>query len=436
MTFSSTLNAGTEAELSTAKCRVEPHARILIFNDTPRNGGPGKVLLHFLRYTNRDQLSCSIHLMRPDVLSALYCAEDVAKQLSFDANLIENPIQPLSRPMERRDFEAPFWLKGIRATVNVPRAIAGVVALGRRMHRGRYDLLYCNGLYAVLVGGLLARLGGVSVLWHLHDTSLPNALDGLFRWMARSDRVRLIICVSRASAQMVSVASDKTIIALNPVDLEEFDASQTVPALRKELHWPKDAIIFGSHGRVVARKGYITMIRAARLALDEASPELAAKMRFVVVGDTPADHPGDHLGDCKALVKNLGMTQQFAFVGYRPDVRPYVADYNICVVPSVFAEPFGLTVVESFAFGVPVIASAVGGIPEIVTTGKTGLLVPARDAKALAGAMLTYASNPRLRRRHGEAARDYVTQHHDARAYSALIQKNVLDACSKGGGAP
>jgi glycosyltransferase involved in cell wall biosynthesis len=432
MTLSNILNAHTVEELSTSKCRVILRARVLIFNDTPRNGGPGKVLLHFLRYTNRNLISCSIHLMRPDVLSDLYRAEDVAEALSFDAKLIENPIQPLSRPMEKRDFDAAFWLKAVRAAVNLPRAIAGVMALGWRVRRGRYDLLYCNGLYAVLVGGLLARVGGIPVLWHLHDTSLPSVFDRLFRWLARSDQVRLIVCVSQASARMVSFAAYKTVIALNPVDLEEFDASKTIPALRQELGWPKDAIVFGSHGRVVARKGYMTMVRAARLALDNASADLAAKMRFVVVGDTPADHPGDHLGDCKALVQSLGMTEQFIFLGYRPDVRPYVADYDICIVPSIFAEPFGLTVVESFAFGVPVIASAVGGIPEIVTAGQTGLLVPANNPNALADAMLTYASDPKLRRQQGDAGRNYVTQHHDARAYSALIQHHVMRACARG----
>lgn len=415
--------------------RASRPARVLIFNDTPRNGGPGKVLLHFLRYTNKADLVCSVHLMRPDVLSVLYASEAVAEQISYDANLVENPIQPLTRPMERHDFDAPFWLKAIRGAVNIPRAIAGVVALGWRVRRNHYDLLYCNGLYAVLVGGLLARLGGIAVLWHLHDTSLPRALDPLFRWMARSDRVQLIVCVSQASARMVSFAADKTVIALNPVDLVEFDAAKTVPVLRDELSWPQDAIIFGSHGRVVARKGYMTMIHAARLALDQAPPELAKKMRFVVVGDTPADHPGDHMSDCKALVKTLGMTGQFAFIGYRPDVRPYVCAYDICIVPSIFAEPFGLTVVEAFAYGVPVIASAVGGIPEIVTAGVTGVLVPAQDPQALAEAMLTYASDPALRQQHGKAGQDYVTHYHDARAYSALMQHHVLNACAKAGAA-
>ncbi len=413
----------------TIKCASDRRARVLIFNDTPRNGGPGKVLQLFLRYVDPQQIFRSVLLMRPDVMSALYSAEDIVDELLFDSNLVENPIQPLRRPMERRDFAAPLWLKALRVTVNIPRTFLGLGALASRMRTGRYDLLYCNGLYAVLVGGLLARLVGVPVLWHLHDTSLPGILNGPFRWMTRSDDVRAIICVSNASAQMVGFASEKATVVLNPVDLDEFDRRLTKPVLRQEMNWRDDAIIFGSHGRVVARKGYKTMIQAARIAIDKAEPELAARMRFVVVGDTPADHPGDHLAECRFLVDQLDLGQHFAFIGYRMDVCPYIADYNVCVVPSIFAEPFGLTVIEGFAFGIPVIASAVGGIPEIVRASETGLLVPPDDAEALASAMLTYACGKNLREQHGTAARQYVTEHHDARRYSKEIEQHVIAAC-------
>ena len=195
------------------------------------------------------------------------------------------------------------------------------------------------------------------------------------------------------------------------------------------MGWGDDAIIFGSHGRVLARKGYMTMIRAARIALDNAPADLAHRMHFAVIGDMPADHPRDHLAECRALVEALSMGRQFAFLGYRKDVRPYIADYDVCVVPSSFAEPFGLAVTEGFAFRVPVIASAVGGIPEIVRAGETGMLVPPDDPDALAAAMLVYAQNKGLRQRHGEAGRAYVERCHDARDYAARIQRHVFAAC-------
>lgn len=424
-----TLSLSKRTDLSANMSASRSHSRVLIFNDTPRNGGPGKVLLHFLRYADKRRLSFDIHLMRPDVLSKIYEDEAVAENISFDVNLIENPIQPLRRPMERREFDAPIWLKAMRALINVPRIFLGVGALALRMRRGKYNLLYCNGLYAVLIGGLLARFAGVPVLWHLHDTSLPEILSGPFRWMARSSNVRSIICVSKASAQMVDFAADKTTVVLNPVDLDEFGGGRTIPALRQEMGWDHDDIIFGSHGRVVARKGYQIMVRAARIIIDEAPAHIASKLRFVVVGDTPEDHAGDHLAECRVLVDSLGLAKQFAFVGYRSDVGPYIADYDVCVVPSIFAEPFGLTVVEGFAFSLPVIASAVGGIPEIVRDGKTGLLVPPDNPDALAAAMLIYARNGELRRQHGSAARLYVVSHHDARRYSKEIENLVIAAC-------
>ena len=425
-----TISLSKRTDLTANLSASRYHSRVLIFNDTPRNGGPGKVLLHFLRYADKRRLSFDIHLMRPDVLSNIYEDEAVADNISFDANLIENPIQPLGRPMERKDFDAPIWLKTIRALINVPRIFLGVGALAWRMRKGKYDLLYCNGLYAVLIGGLLAKLAGVPVLWHLHDTSLPEILSRPFRWMARSSNVRSIICVSKASALMVDFVADKTTVVLNPVDVDEFGGSMTIPVLRGEMGWSDDDIIFGSHGRVVARKGYEVMVRAARIIIDDAPAHIASKLRFVVVGDTPEDHPGDHLAECRALVDSLGLAKQFAFVGYRTDVCPYIADYDVCVMPSIFAEPFGLTVVEGFAFSLPVIASDVGGIPEIVRAGETGLLVPPDNPDALAAAMLIYARNDELRRQHGAAARLYVVDRHNARRYSKAIKHHVIAACN------
>ena len=403
--------------------------RVLIFNDTPRNGGPGKVLLQFLRYADKSRLSVAIHLMRADVLSDIYTEEAVAQHISFDSNLVENPIQPLRRPMARRDFQAPLWLKLFRMFVNVPRIFVGIGALAARMRKGKYDLLYCNGLYAVLIGGVLARFVGIPVLWHLHDTGLPKVLHGIFRWMAYSKNVRWIVCVSNASAQMVPFVANKTSIVLNPVDLSEFSEAGLSPALRREQDWKDTDIIFGSHGRVVSRKGYQVMIRAARLLIDQLSSDIAEKVRFVVVGDTPEDHPGNYLEECRELVRSLNLQEQFAFIGYRNDVRPYVVDYDVCIVPSVFEEPFGLTVVEGFAFSIPVIASAVGGIPEIVQHAVTGLLVPPNDPVALADAMLTYLGSSALRSEHGRAGRKYVEDNHDARNYSATIADIVVSAC-------
>lgn len=415
------------------KLHTQSHVRVLIFNDTPRNGGPGKVLLHFLRYADKSRLSVAIHLMRADVLSDIYAAEGVADEISFDANLIENPIQPLRRAMARKDFKAPLWLKLFRVLVNVPRIFVGVGALASRMRREKYDLLYCNGLYAVLIGGVLARFVGLPVLWHLHDTSLPSALHGIFRWMAKSPNVRWIICVSKASAGMVPFAADKTSVVLNSVDLSEFSQTNVDPVLRREQGWNATDIIFGSHGRVVSRKGYQVMIHAARLLVDQAPSDMAESVRFVVVGDTPEDHPGNYFEECRSLVKTLNLEDSFAFVGYRNDVRPYVVDYDVCIVPSVFEEPFGLTVVEAFAFGKPVVASAVGGIPEIVQHEVNGLLVPPNDPDALASAMLKYLEDSALRVKHGRAGRQYVQESHDAHNYSATIEDIVVSACSQPG---
>lgn len=416
--------------------RPAPRApvRVLFINDTARNGGPGRSLHSILRFLDPTRVHRTVVLPRDGAIGELYARDGVADELLFEPDLVENPIEPWSRAMERRDFDAPAALKAARLAGNVVKATRGMARLAGRVRRGGYDLIYCNGTNADFAGGALARLTGVPALWHVRYTSLPGAVAGLHRRLSASDGVRRIVCVSNAAAALFPHCTEKVRVIHNALDVGDFNPARVTPSLRRELGLGPDVVVFGSHGRVLRRKGYVEMVRAARLALDAMTPAERARAAFVVVGDTPEDFVADHVAECRALAAELGMASTFHLLGFRSDVRPLVADFDVAVVPSVYADPLPRSVIESMALGKPVVAFEVGGVGEMLD-GETGELVPfeagrqgANDASvhALSGAMLRYARDPALRARQGRAARARVVRDFDARAHARRIQEEIL----------
>jgi glycosyltransferase involved in cell wall biosynthesis len=396
-------------------------ARVLFINDTARNGGPGRSLLSILKFLDPAVVHRAVVLPREGVVSELLRDARAADELCFEPNLVENVVAPLGRAMRRDDFEAPLPLRAARFAGNVARAGVGLARLAQRA-RG-YDLVYCNGTTADFAGGAIAALTGVAALWHVRYTSVPRIAAPLHRRLSGAPAVRRIVCVSRAAAGLFPHCSNKVRVIHNALDLDEFSVENVQPLLRSELQLPHDAVIFGSHGRVLRRKGYVEMIQAARLAIDR----MDARAQFVVVGDTPEDFQPDHVAECRALVDKLGLAGRFHFVGFKRDVRPWVADFDVAVVPSVYPDPLPRAVIESMALGRPVIAFGVGGVAEMIEPDVTGTVVAPGDVEALACQIVRYAGDAGLRARHGRAARLRVERDFDARAHARAIQDQIVE---------
>jgi glycosyltransferase involved in cell wall biosynthesis len=423
-------------------------ASTLFINDTARNGGPGRSLHAILKFLNPDRVHRAVVLPRPGAIGDLLVRDGVADELLFEPNLVENPIEPFGRAMERRDFDAPPALKVARLVANVGKAARAVARLADLVRRGKFDLVYCNGTNADFAGGALAALTGVPALWHVRYTSLPGAVVGLHGRLSSSRGVRRIVCVSRAAARQFGHCSKKVRVIHNGLDVDGFDPARVEPRLRAELGLPSDAIVFGSHGRVLRRKGYIEMVHAARAALRELTAAEARRVVFVVVGDTPEDFRVDHVRECRALAAEMGIADHFRLLGFRDDVRPLVAGFDVAVVPSVYADPLPRSVIESMALGKPVIAFDVGGVAEMLDdrTGTLGRFERAEgrrhvrstpeegasegSVRRMADAFIRYVRDPALRGRQGEAARQHVVSYFDARAHARRIEEEILEASS------
>ncbi len=425
------MDGETADEVVAARRKV----RVLFINDTARNGGPGRSLFYILRFLDPAVVHRAVVLPREGVISELYASRGVTEDLLFENDLVENPVEPWSRAMARDDFDAPLPLQAVRATGNVFRVGRGLARLTGVIRRGMFDVIYCNGTNADFAGGALARTSGVPAIWHVRYTSLPGKLvRGVHDRLASSRGVRRIICVSNASAALFPHCPEKVRVIHNALDTAEFDMKGVTPALRQELKLAEGTVVFGSQGRILPRKGYAEMVQAARKAIDQMTPAERARVHFAVLGDTPEDIRPDHLAECRALVNQLGLADRFTFLGFKSDVKPYVADFDVAIVPSVYADPLPRAVIEGMALGKPVIAFDVGGVAEMLQDGTTGSLVRGvpPDVDGLATQMLRYLRDPELRAAQGKAGRVRVERDFDGARQARRIQNEIVRAAGLG----
>ena len=179
----------------------------------------------------------------------------------------------------------------------------------------------------------------------------------------------------------------RTIRVYNGIDLARFTQPEGA-TLHSALGIPVASRVVLGAGRAMPYKGIEVLIEAARLL--EAGRD--SDLYVAWAGDGPA------LARLVAKAQEAGL-RRFHFLGRRNDVPSLLASATVAVVPSVWAEAFGLTVVEAMAAGAPLVASAIGGIPELIRPGETGLLVPPGDAAALAGAIRSLLDDAALRAR-------------------------------------
>jgi glycosyltransferase involved in cell wall biosynthesis len=120
---------------------------------------------------------------------------------------------------------------------------------------------------------------------------------------------------------------------------------------------------------------------------------------------------GRRQAEMRQLAASLGLGESVHFLGQRRDVPDLLHAMDVFVLPS-YSEGVSLALLEAMAAGLPVIATAVGGLPEVVADGETGWLIPPQDAAALAGALVRLLADPALAQRLGANARDHVREHY------------------------
>jgi glycosyltransferase involved in cell wall biosynthesis len=386
-----------------------------------------------LRHADPMLMQRHVVLPREGYVSELLGRSACFDSLSFEPGIIENPFEPWSREMVRDDFSVNPATKALRLTGNIGRVGRGMARLAKLVRTLDVDLIFCNGTSACFVGGALGIATRTPTLWHVFYSSVGKAVAPVHRALAKSRWVTRIACVSNVTTHQFDHVSDKVTVLHDAIDVERFslsDGSTPDFDVRRELGLPTDAVLFGSQGRVVPKKGYRELIEAASQALAALTPEERARFFVVVLGDTPEDSERDHLAECRAEVDRRGLAHHVRFIGFRKDVRPYLRAFEVVVIPSVYPDPLPRSVMEAMAMEKPVLAFDVGGIGEMVVAA-TGVLAPANDTDALARGLVRYLQEPALRRAHGQAGRARALEEFDARAHAPKLARELLRAAGR-----
>ena len=340
---------------------AEPAPVLLVANFADRVGGGEESMLTLARGLDR----------RRYVPQAVVPAEgeiaEALRRLGIPVAVL--PLPPL------RPWTAPAVLRSLRA-------------LGALLKEWRPILVHAHGSRGALYAGLAARRLHIPVIWHVRIADPDPRLDPLL--LRLSTR---IIAISQAVRSRFphGASRDKVQVVYNGIDPQVWPLAEEDPSAAEA---PRILLV----GRLSVNKGQATLIHAMPTILQS-----WPKARAVLLG---RDEEGEELR-LRRLAKELRVVESVEFSDWTVNPQPQYRAATVVVLPSR-SEGFGRTLVEAALTGRPVVASRVGGIPEVVLDGETGFLVSPDDPVLLADRILSLLGNRSLRLRMGAAGRRHA----------------------------
>lgn len=260
--------------------------------------------------------------------------------------------------------------------------IAAIVKIIKTCLRDDIQVIIANGGREYWPAAVAAKISGTKIIFVRHQT---DRIKWSTRWLINK-YVGKVIAVSVAvkNALIAShVSEEKIEIIHNSIALERFNSSLVnKDEVRQGLGIGSNDIVIGTVGKLNRGKGVYEMLDALCSLLKGYS-----NLKLVFVGDGP-ERQG-----LEEEAERLSIRDRIIFTGIRRDIEKMYAAMDIFVLPSTCDEAFGMVIIEAMAMGKPVIATTVGGIPEIIRAGVNGILIPPRDSSAIAGAIANLIDN-------------------------------------------
>jgi glycosyltransferase involved in cell wall biosynthesis len=270
----------------------------------------------------------------------------------------------------------------------------------RFLRTNRVDVVHAHEFTANTYGALVARLAGVPVIATVHGKSYY--LDQLKRRLAyrAASRMATMVAVSedlkRFLVSNLNMPPARVRVVYNGVP--DFDSlhSSEVERLRKEIDVPCNHKIVGVFGSFYTVKGHTYLLQAI--------PDIVkrvGRVTFLFAGR------GELEPEIKRQASELGIQEHVRFLGFRNDIPRLLSLLDLFVLPSL-SEGLSIAILEAMAAGIPVVATEVGGNPELILNGETGYLVPPMNPSALSIQVAAVLEDDRLRVRLGQASQRRV----------------------------
>jgi L-malate glycosyltransferase len=311
-----------------------------------------------------------------------------------------------------------------------PRTLALQTKLARDIVRRRIDVVHAYNFYGNVFAVPPARLAGAPVVIASIRDCGPYLSPMQLRVQRLMCRAATCVVVNAGAVRDWLVADgydrDRIAVIPNGVDLDAFRAPVDAASVRRDLGFEPDAPLVTVVSRVTRLKGLEQFIGAAATLADR-----HPRARFVVAGE-PAPGDGLYLASLERLAARLGIGDRIVFAGLRRDVPALLGASTVAVMPSL-NEALSNALLESMAAGAPTVATRVGGTPEALTDGETGLLVPPDDNAALAHAIGRLLDDPAMAASLGRAARRTIEQRFSLSALVAATAQLYLDLLQQRG---
>ncbi len=301
--------------------------------------------------------------------------------------------------------------------------LLGLIDLTRFLKKRHYDIVHTHNSKAGFIGRLAAKCAGVPVVVHtvhgfaFHDRE-PAWRQMLFRNLERlaSHWCDKMIFISQplidwALKERVTRRT-KILKIYSGIELEHFKPvdDEEKKAIRREWGIGAENPTIGIVSKLWEGKGHSTLIHAFAGVKQEISEAM-----LVIVGE------GYLREKLYELVVSLGLKESVLFTGFQMDVRKVLATFDVAVLPS-FYEGMGRVLLEAMAMGKPVVASAVGGIPDLVHHGQNGLLVTPGNISEVKSCLLRLLLDPRLAKKMGDEGRKRINEEFSARRMAQSIE--------------
>ena len=335
--------------------------KVLVILATDRLSGPARQILQFFKYMDRNRyelcLACTWLLCHP---YADFFVEATARGV------------------------IPIFLKQ-RSPFDPTPIIAAYTLIRER----KINLIQTHGYKPGLIGYVLSLLTGLPWVAFVHGDTAENRKIRVYNrlniWLTRrADRVIAVSCAIRDQLVTQGVEPDKIYVVHNAIDPSEFAQGNTGSGLRESFDLAVSDRVIAVIGRFSPEKGQLDFVEAfSRLARERSD------LKAFLVGE------GDDEPALRKRCLELGIEDQVVFTGYQQDIAPFYDVADLIVMPSL-SEGLPNVALEALLHHRPILATRVGGTPEVVLDGITGLLVPPSDPVAMANGMARLLDSPQL----------------------------------------
>jgi glycosyltransferase involved in cell wall biosynthesis len=357
---------------------------VLVLDHTSKPSGGEIYLLSLLQAHDKQRFNVKVVLGQEGFLYEKLLDEDI------EVEVIELPKQLLERRKENYKSSIFKDLRFFYAYAN---------KIKKYIKEHKIDIVYTNSIKSDVYGSLAAKMAGVPCVWFMHDRlSAEYFSKGLARMIALFSRMfaKKVICNSESTKRSFVRAggqANKAAVVLNGIDVEKYNIHHNTS------HSKRVVMV----GRIAPWKGQKVFIEAARKVLanrDDASFYIAGSVLF---GED------DYKDEIEQIIADkYKISNRIYICDFVEDIPAFLEEADILVHASIIPEPFGLSVAEGMASGLPVIAADAGGIIEMISDNYDGLLYAPGNSLQLAECINTLLNDKELARKLGENARKTI----------------------------